>query len=340
MKRHPAMAEWTVKEIEDTGEWDAFVKESPQGSLFTTSAWKEILERGSGFKQRLYGAFREGRLEGGVFLTEKRQLGYPAALNSLLSPQLGFLLPTTSTTKISDQLSREHEILGEIIRFLEKKYSQIDLNNAPNLNDVRPFILHGWKPSPRYTYYLDLSDLGTLWSGFDGSVRRAIRKAERSELETGVMECDPHEVYSLLKKTLEKHGGKNPIRESLVREILSSEELEGKRTTIGARSPSGTLVSVVTAVWDWNRAYYLIAASHPKYLGTGVNSLLIWELANRLSEASVYELDFIGANIPTVARFKENFNPRLVTYYHVETWPSPVFKIIKKTGQRLLGRSK
>jgi len=332
--------EFHIEEIQtgNKAAWDAFVRESSQGSLFSTFLWKKILEAGIPFKQRIYALYEKDQILGGVVLTEKKQLGHYTALNALLSPYLGFLLLPSASTKISDKLSKEHEVLSSLIKFLEKRYAQIDLNNAPGLNDVRPFIQHHWQTIPRYTYYLNLANLNALWENFDGSVRRIIKKAQTSGLHVSHITGHPTEIFSLLEATWGKHRDINPIPESLVREIVTSGDLESQRIVIGAHTPEGKLISVIVCLWDWNRAYYLIAASEPEHLSTGVNSLLIWELAELLSKIPVTQLDFIGGNIPNIARFKETFNPQLINYYRTERWNSLLFKMIKKAGQYILRR--
>jgi len=215
----------------------------------------------------------------------------------------------------------------------------VELNNAPNLTDLRPFILNKWKSTPRYTYYLDISSLTSLWSSFDGSVRRTIKKAQKQEFNVGVMKCKTCEIYSLLDKTFTREGGKNPIPENLVKGILESETLDKNRISIGARSREGNLISAIVCLWDKKMAYYLIATTDPEFMSTGVNSLLIWELAGYLQSINTKKLDFIGANIPGIARFKECFNPELITFYSLSCWPSSIFKVVKKTGQKILGRN-
>jgi hypothetical protein len=332
------MNDLIIREIDDPAheEWDRFVSDSPQGSLFTMYRWKKILEKGTPFSQHIFALYRKDKIAGGVVVTEKRQMGHLAALNALLSPYLGFLLPVMEATKISDRISKEHEILTHLLSFVQKHYSQIDLINEPSLSDMRLFIQKGWKTTPRYTYYLDISNLTNLWENLDGSVRRAIKKAQQGDMETGVMPCSAKEIYHLVDMSLGKRGQKNPIPFSLVEAIVTSEEIKDQRISIGARTPKGELVSVIVCVWDNKRAYYLIAATDSRHLSTGIHPLLVWEMSGYLSTIPISELDFIGGNIPSIARFKETFNPRLITHYKTEKWPSFVFKILKKSGQFIL----
>ena len=332
----PAMCVREITERE-TSLWDAFIQDSPQGSLFASSIWKNVIERATSSKQRIFAVWKNDKILGGAVLTEKKQIGKLAALNALLSPYLGFALPPSASSKISERMSAEHETLKTLAEFLEKQYAQIDINNYPTLIDLRPLIERGWSVRPRYTYLLDVSEPEKLWAGFDGNIRQAIKKGEKAGFQHGEMNCPPSEIYELLQQTLTKNGGKNPIEESLVREIATAPEIQN-RVIFGARADDNQLISVIICVWDRRRAYYLLAANNPKHLSSGESSLLIWELAQHLASLGIPELDFIGANIPGIARFKEGFNPRLETYYRLERWTSLPFRAVKKAGQKILGR--
>lgn len=335
------MPDYTISEIESSklNEWDEFVKFSPQGTLFSTSAWKQIIESGTGFKLRFIGVFRNDNLVGGVSFMEKKQLGCLCALQPLCTPYLGIILPERITTKISDAISREHASIKHICRFLEKHYAQTDLVNEPAFLDARPLLRRKWIVKPRFTYRLAINDPDKNWKEFDGSLRRAIKKAEKSNLEIKeTITGDAEGIHSLVDDTLSRKGGKNPVPENLTRMIATNEELTHGRTILEARSSEGKLISALVTVSDWRRAYYSIATTDPAYLSTGVNSLLVWRMINILSEKGVTELDFQGANIQSIARYKEHFNPQIVSHFRIQKWTNPVFEKAKKAGRRILGR--
>ncbi len=323
---------------QQTAAWDAFVEDSPQGSLFATSVWGRILERAFGHPFRIIAVTGSGKIIGGTAFIEKRQLGARCALHPLATPHIGFLLERPSGEKLSDATSNAHQALKTMASCLEKNYSHIQLVCAPELEDVRPLLQSGWIAEPRYSYRLDLTDTEALWNRFDGNVRQAIRKAEKAGYtpDTGVY--TPDEVSALVNNTMNRRGAVNPIPAKYFQEILGENALEGRRLITGARTPEGRLAGVVGAVWDRHRAYYLIASTSPETLSAGVNSLLIWHLIQQLAQRGIGELDFMGGNIPGVARFKEGFNPRLVAGFRVERWTSTWFRLIKTLSKKMLGR--
>lgn len=313
-------------------EWDAFVNSSPQGTIYHLSGWKRIVDEASLGEMRLLGCFEQQRLVGGCSFTEKVQMGYRAALNALTMQYAGFLLPACESTKVSDIFSREHAIISSFVRFLTEHYHQIHLFNAPRLKDMRPLISSRWKVSPCYTYIIDLGDEERLWSAMEGSVRRSVRKAEREgfEIRNGV---DSRQMAEILERTFARQGLPGLLNESLVQAICSSTELYNRRFALSAWKGKENMVSAIVSFMDNHTAYYSLAATRSESLNTGVHSLLIWQLLKRLG-GKVRRFDFLGANVPSIARFKEGFNPKLETYFSVEKWTSMMFRYIKTSAKK------
>jgi hypothetical protein len=308
-------------------EWDAFVAASLQGTVYHLSAWKRVMDGATSATMRLFGCFDGERLIGGCALTEKVQLGYRAALNALTTHYAGFILPPCESTKVSDVFSREHSIISAFARFLTRHYHQIYLFNPPGLKDLRPLLATGWKVSPCYTYILEIGDEERLWDALEGSVRRSIRKAEqeRFELRTSV---DAGQMAEIVEQTFARRSFRGVLSTLLVRALCESPELAPYRFTLSAWSGQSTMASAIVALLDNRSAYYALAATRSDYLNSGVHSLLIWELLKHLGK-KVRRFDFVGANIPSIARFKEGFNPRLETYFSVEKWTSSLFHCLK-----------
>jgi hypothetical protein len=318
-----------VQEISPTHyeEWDAFVSTSLQGTVYHLSAWKRAMAGSSSGTMRLLGCFEGERLVGGCTLTEKRQLGYRAALNALTTHYAGFLLPPCESTKVSDVFSREHSILSTFAEFFTRHYHQIHLFNSPGLRDMRLFIGAGWKVSPCYTYVMELGDEERLWEALEGSVRRSIRKAEQERFEIRTS-ADAGQMVEIVSATFARRALHGLLAEPLVRALCVGSELTPHRFALSAWTGQGTMASAIVALLDSRSAYYALAATRAEYLNSGVHSLLIWELLKHLGK-KVRRFDFLGANIPSIARFKEGFNPKLETYFSVEKWTSIVFRCLK-----------
>jgi lipid II:glycine glycyltransferase (peptidoglycan interpeptide bridge formation enzyme) len=292
-----------------------------------------VIESGKQGNMRIWGCFEREDLVGGCTLTEKLQLGYKAGLNALTTHYGGFILPTSESTKLSDIFSKEHSIISALIGFLEKRYHQIHLFNSPHLKDIRPFKAAGWKVSPNYTYIIKLGDNEKIWKDMEGSVRRIIRKAERESfsIRDGV---DIAQMVEIMQDTFGKQGYPTLLGRPLISSICSAGELNEHRYALSAWQGDNNMISAIVGFIYKDRMYYALAGTRRKYLNTGAHSWLIWNLIKRLG-GKCNEFDFLGANIPSIARFKEGFNPHLETYFSVEKWTSLMFYCMKKSLRSL-----
>lgn len=331
------MSKFLVREIEihERDSWDEFVARSRQGTLFHTSGWCESLVRATpGSQGVIVGCYEGHELAGGCVFLERERFGVRTAVTPLLTPYSGFVLDRPVSEKFSDNTSRAHAILESLCDYLVERYPYVNLCLAPQLEDIRPLQQAGFRISPRFTYYLNLRlSAEEHWQRFDGSVRRQIKKAERQEWE--ISSRLPLEIaYELFAGNFIRRGEACPVSRDL---FVAAVEHRGV-----------ALLREIRAVWDGNRLagfvvllgfartlYYAIAAHDPEYLPQGVSSLLVWEILKSHSGVEWDTFDFVGANIPSIARFKENFNPRLQLYFQVEYYGSSLLKLGKEILDRI-----
>jgi CelD/BcsL family acetyltransferase involved in cellulose biosynthesis len=333
------MKELIVRHLEphEADSWDNFVVQSPQGSLFHTVVWKSIISKAlAPHCMRIITCSDETGFLGGCVFLEKERLGAQTAVTPLLTPYCGFILDGPPGEKLSDQISRDHAVLGALTEYMMEHYPYINLASPPHLEDIRPFQQHGFTIIPRFTYVLNLRlSPEEHWERFDGSVRRQIKKAEREEFEI----CDRLPVeraYELFEATFTRRGEKCPVPFQLFECIARDDKLADYRQVFTAWA-GGTLVSFVIILLFDKKIYYAVAASDPDYLCSGVSSLLIWEIIKQYAGTDWNHFDFVGANIPSIARFKENFNPRLQMYFQLEYYASSYLKLGKELLDRLRG---
>lgn len=316
--------------------WDEFVANSPQGTLYHTGAWKHVVDRalGSG-RLVMLGCFDELALCGGVVLLDRERFGQRTAVTPLLTPYVGFLLDSPPGEKLSDQISRDSAVLDALARALMERYGYVNLINPPALEDTRPLSNAGFVLTPRFTYLVNLRlPAEELWMRLDGSVRRQVRKAQRGDFDISD-NLDPAEGYALLESTFTRRGEACPVPRALFEEIVESERLRDARRVFCAHR-NGRLASYILGLRDTRCVYYAVAATDPDVLTEGVSSLLVWELMESGAAEGVSLLDFVGANIPSIARFKEGFNPRLQIYFQAEHYSSSFLKLGKSLADMIL----
>lgn len=325
------MGELVVRPIEaqEYDTWDAFVASSAQGTLFHTSVWKKVIDSiYAPASLLLLGCFEGPALIGGCVALDRRRMGQRTAVTPLQTPYVGYLLDPVLGEKLSDQVSRQSETLSALAGWMSRSFQFQHLINAPHLEDARPLIQAGYQLSPRFTYVLNLKlPAEELWERFDGSVRRQIRKAERANFELSA-NFDLSQGYSLFEGTFTRRGGKCPVSWEFFQEIAGGETLAPWREIFCAHE-EGRLAGFVVLLKFESTLYYALASTDAEYLSKGVSSLLIWEIVRTFSNQEWSTLDFVGANIPSIARFKEGFNPKLLMHFQAEHYSSASLRIAK-----------
>lgn len=317
---------------EKNKEWDEFVERSPGGTIYHSSHWKSLYNALAIPQQRMRIICCrhnvDGKIIGGCTFLEKERYGFRLAVNAIATQYAGFLLPPATGEKISDTITQHHRILSEIASYLSRRYHNVHLFCGPGLTDFRPLQQKGWLITPAYTYFLSLDDIEKLWQQFDGSVRRQIKKGENQGLQL----CHTFNATSfvrLIDETFRRHHQRNPIPDGLVRLVIEDESFVDKRVLIGAEDKDGNLASGVIVLRDSKRAYYAFSATRTDVMGTGVHSWLLWEMFKHLNQQGIHQFDFLGGNIPSIARFKEKFNPELGIYFSTLHFGSYVLKALK-----------
>lgn len=172
--------------------------------------------------------------------------------------------------------------------------------------DARPFAWAGWQVMTRYTYALDLSpEAPARWS-------KTVRWAARKHAGTYAVEWDrahAARAAALEVASYTRKGSPLGLAPEAVRDVALALVDAGLARASGARNVDTGEVEAA-AVWavDGARAWYWTAGSVPGPAMT----VLLDRAVRDLSDAGVTDLDWGGANVPTVAEFKRKRADRLV----------------------------
>ena len=212
------MTDFTARPVEpyEYDTWDEFVASSPQGSLFHTSSWKRLVDLAyEPARLLLLGCFDSHSLLGGCVALDRSRCGQRTAVTPLLAPYVGYLLEVPPGEKLSDQVSRQEDIVSALASWMNQAFAYQNLINAPHLEDTRALQRSGYSLTPRFTYHINLKlPAEELWQRLDGSVRRQIRKAEKVEFVLCDM-LDAPGAYSLFSGTFSRQGESCPVSREL-----------------------------------------------------------------------------------------------------------------------------
>lgn len=310
-----------IARVTDDAVWDAFVELSPQGGVFSTSAWMRAAAEAQGGEPVMLGVFENGRLSGGCAFLEIKRGPFRKATAPVLAPYCGFLFAPFSGTRPSEGEHQHAVDAGALIASLLSGYQQVFLLHGPGVDDVREFLWRGFSCQVRYTYTLDIADAERLCDGLERKARRVVKKAEaglfvENSRDTMVLGSRYEQLYR-------DRGIRPPIPRTLIETLARRALDEGIGEIRVARDSAGEVVSALFLVFDHRTVYALASGAIPSRNDEGGASLLFWDAMNRHAGTRA-TFDFVGANMRSIAFFKKGFGGRLTPYFVTEWYSSPL----------------
>lgn len=323
--------------ISDWDTWDHLVECSPEGSVFSHSTWLASLCRCTGSVLKGVGYFNGTNLIGGVAFSEVRLGPIKKATVPILTPYGGFLtIPSPDGSRESAVESMLHKTSDALMEFLTKHYHHVFLVHTPSLRDTRPFDWDGWTVKNRYTYFVELDSPEKIWERFERRTRNAIRKAEHGDFSFAIEENFP-EFWELCKKTYDKQDLAVPASGSLIQKHYST-MLENDLIFTGAvKTEKGKWVAAVLFIRNGDDLCAWLSGAEPGLEDQGIMSFLYWKVMESFFD-KYNRFDFLGANIPSQARFKRGFGGRLVSYPLAERYSPLWMGPLMRFATRLRGR--
>jgi hypothetical protein len=242
---------------------------------------------------------------------ERRKLGIKALVTPTASYYQGISYAFESNINPARRVLDTVAITSDIAEFLSSRYRRINLKLTPQNYDVRGFSWGGYRAKPLYTFreYLD-QELSPM-----ADERKKLRMAKGAGMYLG--EDFDAESFIRLQRDLEKRKSFNkgvsyPALMDFYRELhehglLRQFNIYYKNEIVSANiilSDGGEL------------AYTIILATQEDAMKLGAATLHSVELSRHLPSTTKI-LDFCGANIREVARFKAALGLDLRVYYHI-----------------------
>ena len=291
--------------------WDHLVGRHPDASFFHSSAWAKVLA-GTYRHQPFYLRFSEEEktvallplFEVASTFTGRRAVCLPF---SDFCPPL--LFPGVD-------LSSLRHAVGALAR--ERRWRHVEFRGEFGL------AAEDRLPATFYGHTLDLqAGAETLFSRFGGSVRRAIRKGEASDLRVHV-ERTPEaleEFVSLHALTRKRHGVP-PQPRRFFSQIYEQIIRPGSGFVVLARRGATAVAAAIFFVWA-DKAIYKFGASDQSEQSLRGNNLVMWEAIRFLAGSGVRQLDFgrTALEHDGLRRFKLGWGTteKTITYCRFET---------------------
>lgn len=283
--------------------WEAFQKDIGQGSLFHRWEWQEVIEAGFGFRVNRLGIFdEEGVLRGILPLVERKM----SLLKLAGSPLSGAATPHSGPLGLITLT----EVLPALETYAKEKHLDYLELGLPDVLEKDALAQNGYTVEELITLELPIpKDEEVLWAGLEVRCRNAIRKAEKSGVEVvepQTLEEWLESYYELSCSVYRRQEKAPPFSKAYFTALWQNLYPSGDLLVLLARY-EGKIIAGGIFPRDRFVGYYLDGVSDREYNKVGPNNLLQWAYLKRAQTMGIRLYDMVGANIPSIAKFKKSF---------------------------------
>ncbi len=291
-------------------DWDHFVRQSIQGTIFQTSQYFTVLEKVFHRTVRVITVIEEDRLVGGMVIYPGRKWGIPFATCPFYIPYNGILsLPPDENKPYLKQIKWEQNFLELIGDYLTHHYAFCEMVLHYSWSDLRSLVWKNWQFEPVYTIRIPLSADRDLWKEIPHNQRRHIRKFEKETFHfEETKQAD--RFYDLWSMSYRHHRMYPPLNQEsfqgLIRELMNRKI--ARCFVISVRGEESAMMLVVE---DGTTAYALFSGKNFHLPSPESELSLHWQLINYYQERGFEYLDLLGAMAPSISRVKLELGGRL-----------------------------
>jgi len=274
-------------------EWNTFVTETPQGTIFHRSEWLSALTKNLSI---LVCRGKSGQIVGGIPLVERKNGWYRVFSPPALAPYAGLVLSEPRSNKLVARYAEQKEkavTLLEAIPQLARVSFPLHISNT----DAQPLQWLGYSVTLAHTYCIDASrSVEEVWENLE--TRSPIRKAEKAGIVVKTTD-DIGELLPLLAMTFDRQGKSLPNDESYYRRLWKAACELGSGRIYMAYGPDGAPHAGLMIVWDPRSSYYLLGGGDPDKRNSCAGVLAVWEaIKDSLNEGRTF--NFEGSTLPGV----------------------------------------
>lgn len=319
----------------ETDEWGAFVRATPEYTPFASGAWRRIASEVLGKEWRLFGCRKNGNMVAGCGGFAARKLGMDLLLPPLLTGYSGFFVARPDMTRRCAVIDEVHRAAAALEEGVRKACAVAWLVHHPALSDLRPFAWNGWETIPRYTFRMEIGAPDEALDGFRHNLRKQIKKAEKEGVVVKRTESI-EAVVPMWAASYGRHDEPPPLPPETLAAWFRKLAAEGIARAYVAEGEDGAVHAFRVVVLGDGTAYDWVAGSDPALVSRGATPYLVWRILADLREGFA-SFDMMGANTPTIAAFKAGFGGELVPYMETRWYGSAAVRGMVE-GKRALGK--
>ncbi len=302
---------YEVKKLrkEDNEEWNKFVDESPQGSIFNKTWWMDAVQA----RYEIYVCIDKNKdIIGGMILTfdKNGNISMP-----LLTQTLGILFSDFNDCKYATKLTKEKDIIESLIKYIPND-KQYFMQYNYNFTNWLPFMWNGYSQYCRYTYVIDnLDDVDEIKSNFKSNTRGYINKSIKRGLKIKE-DLSIEDFYYINKKTFERQGLNIPYSLEFLKHFDNFLKQYNACKSIFILNEDGKIIAGIYLVYDKRTTYYLMSGVDNSEKSSGAISFALWE-AIKFSRNVSKCFDFEGSCIRGIEEFFRSFGAKQKMYFAI-----------------------
>ncbi|ELZ97996.1 hypothetical protein C440_02073 [Haloferax mucosum ATCC BAA-1512] len=311
-------------------EWDRYVEQSCQASLFHQYDALELQAKYSNAKLHLLVGFKTEEPVGLFPLFEIRK----GPIKTAFSPPPNIGVPYLGPVMFDAGNIKRRKFERRRNRFIEGCTEWVNSEIGPNYThvrvgdyytDMRTFQWGGCDVSPKYTYNVDLTrGEDDLLMSFSRSARRNVRDGAEiiPKIEEGNRD-DIRTILTLVKDRYEEQDMQFDVPPQFVLDLYDS--LPDGQVRPYVFRYNGSFVSGIVVLQYGRTIYRWLGGVRPEHdFGVDINDLLDWRIMRDGMQRGMARYDLVGANNRRLNQYKSKYNPDLVTFYQIEHGALPV----------------
>lgn len=242
---------------------------------------------------------------------EQNVLGYRVLKSPAASYYQGLNLWLEDNSPPARKLLDTLQIIQSLASFLVDRYRRIKLNLSPETFDIRGFSWKGLKAIPLYTFCAASQTAIKPLPDERKKINLALQQDYR--FDSGF---ELSSFCSLFQAMNEKKHREPGFTLAGFSKFLSTIHALGIMQQYNLIL-NGKIVSSNILLRDGNKAYTVFRATDPEALKNGASGLHSLKLLEALQHEGISELDFCGANVPEIARFKAALGLDLRIFFRI-----------------------
>ncbi len=316
--------------VNNSEEWDSLVERYPKCTLFHTFFWAQVIEKTYGIKGHLLQFWDRDKPVGIIPIWVTKKAGLTLVGSPLRQTATHFCGPLLNENiNINDALEALYLYAS---KKLKASYVDITLPYSLDVN-----ISKYWNISKPDTLIVDLNRTeDEIWKSFEGRMRTAVRKAQKSGVQVKIIKCSNNEIeifYNMLEKVHSRRGIKPIFPKFFYKNLLIHQSPYA--FLYGARFEGQWIaMTLILKYRDWMN--YHSAALLREFGKLGANNLIQWQVIRDglKEEKKIYDLGG-GSGIEGIEKFKKSMRP--YRSYYQNMWRANMFaRLARFSYEKLL----